>query len=401
MTGKRRLGSVGNGHVMDRARFLLDTELFRHVSPELVRLTSEQMDVERAEAGDVIFEEGAKGDAVYIVVEGRVALRSRNIYLMSRGAGDCFGEFALIDEAPRSATAVAETEVELLRWTRAAFLDSLSQHRELARATFTMLTGKLRDGVGRQVEVRRDLERAREVQMAMMPKENLTTRRLHAAGTCRPAADVGGDFFDFFSLDENRTAAILADVMGHGFYAGLLVAMAKSCVHTQVSADAAPGAVMRALNKTIALSVDSGLLTTCVYARFDAERERLEYTNAGHVAPFVLRASGGELERLESTDMLLGVPGCEDAEFSVAETAFAPGDSLLLFSDGISEAPSASGAEFGEARLGDVLARNAEKSPESIRDAVLEELDRHCAGTEQQDDVTLVVAQRASIASSG
>jgi sigma-B regulation protein RsbU (phosphoserine phosphatase) len=263
-----------------------------------------------------------------------------------------------------------------------------------------MLTGKLRHNVALQVEAaleqerwRQDLKRAREIQQAMLPTGDMATDAMLVSGYCCPAAHVGGDYYDYVHLDDGKFGVIVADVMGHGFYAGLLVAMAKSCLHTQVTIDDSPGAVMEALNRTVFHSVQSGLLMSCCYLVIDVRDRSLVYANAGHPYPFHYIQSVDLLERLVSTDTLLGVPGMEKMRFNTEKRKWGEGDLLVLFSDGVPEAENAVEEGFGEERLGHLILQNNDQLPSQVKERILESLAQHSLGRAQEDDVTLVVAK--------
>jgi len=383
---------------MDRVRFIRNTTLFARVPASVIARVTTQLTERRLKAGDVLFDEGDPGSAAYFVVRGSIGLKSKNVRVASAEEGDCFGEFALIDDAARSATAFADSSVVLLEWTRKDFLDAVGRSKTLATSMFRALTHKLREDVQYQVKTDRDLERARRVQMAMMPTSDSSEGAVHIAGVCKPALAVGGDYYDYFSLSDGKVAIVIADVLGHGFDAGLLVAMIKSCVFTQVRVDAAPSSVMAALNRIISRSPETVLLTTCCYLVIDPKAGRLSFTNAGHVNPYLYRSRRRRLSRLETTDRILGFPGGDTESFQTREKDWEADDMLLLFTDGISEAEDVRGKDFGEPRLGRVLMEGKHETPAAIRERLLADLSVHGDGVEQADDETFVVARGMPIA---
>ena len=260
----------------ERLDFLRSTELLAAVPPALVSKIDGCLEEVNLQAGATLFEEGEEGDAVYLVVDGRLRLESGGMTLISRARGDCVGEIALIDDEPRSAAAIADTPVRLLRWERRDFQETLSQDPEVARGIFKMLTAKLREDVKGTVRRerererwRQDLARAREIQQGMLPAPRLLTEGIELAGMCSQASEVGGDFYDYLCPDADTVGVIVGDVTGHGFYAGLFVAMAKSCLHTQARAGYAPREVMHAMRYTLDLSIQRRLLMSCCYVLFE------------------------------------------------------------------------------------------------------------------------------------
>ena len=390
-----------NSKLFDKVAFLNTTELFAEAPESLLAQISESMQEIEVKAGKTIFREWDLGDAIYFVVHGTVGLEKKGIKLLTRGRGECFGEFALLDAEPRSTSAVAETDVLLLKWGRKDFQQALLQNREVAFGIFKMLTGKLRQDVTLQVEsareqerLQQDLRRAHEIQMAMLPQEYLSTETIEISGYCKPAADVGGDYYDYLFFEDNNLGVIICDVTGHGFYSGLFVAMAKSCLHTQARIDYSPEKVMEAMNRAVSISMKRGLLMSCCYILIDLKNNLLTYSNAGHPCPYHYNLSKNSLEQLSPTDnMLLGIPGFEESEFTTEERKWEKGDLLVLYSDGITEAEDANEEMFDEERLENVILENREKSANDIKDCILNTLSLHCNGMVQSDDVTLVVAK--------
>ncbi len=148
--------------IPDRIAFLKATDLLGGAPEHLLRQIGERMEAVDLGAGTTLFREGDAGDAVYLVVEGTLRLENEGIPLMARRRGDCVGEFALIDDAPRSASAIAETDVRLLKWERDAFQEAVSGTTEVAYGIFKILIEKLREDIGIQVEAARELRRANQ-----------------------------------------------------------------------------------------------------------------------------------------------------------------------------------------------------------------------------------------------
>ena len=386
--------------IRERVAFLRETELVGGAPDGLLARIAGDMEEVRAEAGTTIFREGDVGDAVYLVVGGTLGVEREGMQIARFGRGQCAGEFALVDGKPRSAAAVADSDVVMLKWRREDFHRILAENREVAYGIFRILTDRLRRETDVRVEKaleqerwRHDLNRAHEVQMGMLPEGDFSTDHYEISGICRAAADVGGDYYDYIQLNDDRLGVIVADVTDHGFYSGLFVAMAKSCLHTQATIDYAPDKVMEAMNRTLSMSIQSGLLMTCCYVLLDARAGTLTYTNGGHPYPYHYVRREDKLTRLPSTDMLLGVPGFEGSSYSTRESSWEPGDFVLLFSDGIPEAADRHGDMFDEERLEAVIMANRAESPAGMRDAVMAALAQHCGGLPHDDDITLAMVR--------
>ena len=358
----------------------------------------------RLSAGETLFEKGDVGDAVYIIRDGILSLTSDDVHLLARRSGECVGEFALIDDEPRSAAAVAETDTVLYKWERESFQQMLSQDTEVARGLFRLLTSKLRQDVETRVKQvteherwRQDIARAREIQAGMLPQEDLLRPELEISGYCSPASEVGGDFYDFIEYSPDEVGIIIGDVTGHGFYSGLFVAMAKSCVHTQVRVAHTPAEIMRSMRRALSLSIQRRLLMTCCYVAVDLARGRLNYANAGHPYPYLFSPQSGTFEKLEALDPILGALEEESQSFEVREVGWRPGDLLVLYSDGVLETRDGRGRMFDSAGLERTIRECAGASAVAARDCILSALKRHAGGAPRTDDVTLVVARLGAV----
>ena len=366
----------------------------------LVAAIDPRLEVVTLAAGEVLFNEGEEGDAVYLVVEGRLRVESDGMTLITRVRGDCVGEIALIDDEPRSAAAVADTPVKLLRWERQDFQETLDQDPEAARGIFKMLTGKLREDVKATVRLERererwhqDLARAREIQQGMLPDGRLLTEHVDIAGVCNPASEVGGDFYDYLCPSDDAVGVMIGDVTGHGFYAGLFVAMAKSCLHTQIRFGFEPPEIMAAMRSTLDLSIQRRLLMSCCYILFEPGAGRLRYANAGHPYPYLYRPGDGSLQQLGALDPILGALDAEGAKFSEHALEWRSGDLLLMYTDGVTEARNAGGRMFNHPALEACIKEHGGGNAKAVRDRVLAAVSEHAGNSRQDDDLTLVVVK--------
>jgi len=383
-----------------RLNFLRTTELLASVPDTLIERIDASLGEINLEVGEILFEEGDEGDAVYIVAEGTLRVESDGLLLLTRSDGDCVGEIALIDNEPRSADAVADTPVRLLRWERRDFQEMLGQDPVVARGIFKMLTGKLRQDVKSAVRLereaerwRQDLSRAREIQQGMLPGERLLTDRLELAGVCSQASEVGGDFYDYLCPGDESVGLIIGDVTGHGFYAGLFVAMAKSCLHTQARQSVDPREIMAGMRRTLDLSLQRRLLMSCCYVLFDPKTRCLHYANAGHPYPYLYRASDRTMIRLEALDPILGALDAGAGEYAQHTLAWEPGDMLVMYTDGVTEARDGEGRMFEHEALEACIAAAPGDSAQSILNRILAAVSTHAGDGSQDDDLTLVVVK--------
>jgi serine phosphatase RsbU (regulator of sigma subunit) len=237
--------------------------------------------------------------------------------------------------------------------------------------------------------VDREIAIAREVQARLFPQETPRLEHLELAARCIQARSVGGDYYDFLELGSDQVGFVIADVSGKGVHAALR--MANLQAHLRSQAGSAPRdrlRVLREVNRMLCQSSSAGQFATLFLGVYSDASRRLSYINCGHNPPLCLR-QGGTVERFESTAPLLGAfPVWECA---LGRSSLAPGDLVVAYSDGITEAER-DGAYYGEERLLGVLRANAGAPPDAILAAVLADVLDFGAG-EQSDDLTLLVAR--------
>ena len=387
----------------ERIGFLRGTDLFAGVTDTALEGIADDLDEVALKAGARVFGKGDDGDAVYVIIDGRLSLESDGVHLVTRSSGECVGEFALIDEGRRSASATAETDVRLLKWDRPRFQRALTENPQVARGIFRILTTKLRQDIAIHVDYaiekerwRQDLQRAREIQMGMLPEADLRTDRLDVSGFCQPAVEVGGDYYDYVVLSEQKLGIIVGDVTGHGFYSGLFVAMAKSCLHTLAEIDNTPDSIMHSMRHTLSLSIQRRLLMSCCYVLIDPERGKLSYANAGHPPPYHYRAGSAVLDKLPPLDPILGALEPDLSHYEKGETVWEPDDVLVLYTDGVTEERDVNGRQLGQERLEQLIVENAAGSSLAVKRAILDAVAEHAGPVAQSDDLTLVVAKALS-----
>jgi sigma-B regulation protein RsbU (phosphoserine phosphatase) len=234
-----------------------------------------------------------------------------------------------------------------------------------------------------------ELNRAREIQQDLMPKELPQLPRVAMAGAWQPARTVGGDYFDVIQLDSNRLGICIGDVAGKGITAALLMANLQASFRAFATPEESPAAVCAKLNAFLCSNLAPGKFVTFFYAILNAEDRTLRYENAGH-CPAILVKAGGETELLSGGGAVLGVlPDWQYRDFSVQ---LAAGDRLLFFTDGVTEAANVQFEEFGNERvIGSVRAMDGTLSALATQRKLLEEVTRFCASN-FQDDATILVA---------
>jgi len=237
----------------------------------------------------------------------------------------------------------------------------------------------------------RELEIARDVQARLFPQAAPEMASLEYAGTCIQARQVGGDYYDFLDLGRGRLGLVIGDIAGKGIAAALLMANLQASLRSQCAiAVDEPTRFLRSVNRMFFENSADSAYATVFFGEYDDRSGLLRYVNCGHLCSLLLRKNG-KVERLESTATVLGL--FPEWECEGGERRLDPGDALALYTDGITEAFSPDGEEYGEARLVETLRRHRKATPREVVAAAVEDVRGFNAG-EQQDDITLIVARR-------
>ncbi|MGH9546539.1 MAG: PP2C family protein-serine/threonine phosphatase [Terriglobales bacterium] len=235
-----------------------------------------------------------------------------------------------------------------------------------------------------------ELEIAKQVQARLFPQTFPPLRTLDYAGVCIQARQVGGDYYDFLGLGPDRMGLVLGDISGKGIAGALLMANLQANLRSQrIIALDDPQQLLRSVNRLFYDNTADSSYATLFFAEYDDQAQRLRYANCGHLAGLLLRADH-TLERLDSNCTVLGL--FKEWECSVGECHLVCGDSLALYTDGVTESFNAAGEEFGEQRLTDALRRHRELSAPDLLAAIVDEVRQFSPG-EQYDDITLIIAR--------
>jgi sigma-B regulation protein RsbU (phosphoserine phosphatase) len=237
-----------------------------------------------------------------------------------------------------------------------------------------------------------ELAVARRIQQDLLPHGVLAVDGAEVAGINRPCFAVGGDYFDYFRLDDGRVALAIADVAGKGVPAALLMSNLQAILRAECARGAGVPHVPALANRQLMESMSgNSKFVTFFYGAYDPAARRLSYSNAGHNPPLVVRADG-TIEELVAGGLILGVFAL--AEYDEAAVDLGPGDAVVLFTDGVTEAEARHGM-YGDERLHELLRRERTGSAASIAEAICRDVDRFSHGLHQTDDVTVVVVKLA------
>ena len=250
---------------------------------------------------------------------------------------------------------------------------------------------RLEQEIRERERVEQELLVAQRIQQASLPKEVPTLEGWEIVPYYQPARQVGGDFYDFFELQEGHLGLVVGDATGKGVPAALVMTSARSMLRAVAQASESPGEVLRKVNDSLVADIPPNMFVTCFYAILEPKSGSLRYANAGHDLPYLWH--GGDAEELRARGMPLGLmPGMGYEEKEIELDA---GEGVLFYTDGLVEAHDAKGEMFGFPRLKALIAEHSEER--SLGAFLLEELYSFVGeGWEQEDDVTLLGLERSA-----
>jgi sigma-B regulation protein RsbU (phosphoserine phosphatase) len=229
---------------------------------------------------------------------------------------------------------------------------------------------------------------ARKIQLRLLPSEPPCGRTYQLAAFAQPSRQVGGDYHDFFHLPNGRLGMVIADVSGKGLGAALLVSQLQAFLKSEVRSGRSVAENVTNANRLVAESTASDQFVTLVYAELDPETGQLEYTNAGHNYPIIVHPDGSHTN-LDQGGTVLGA--FDEATFESARIALAPHDTVLFFTDGLSDLEDRQGNDFSEERILSLLKQHRRLSADALRNELVREATEFSRGDLGFDDLTLVI----------
>lgn len=407
---------------MDGSAFL-KIPLFKELPrTELFGLVNE-LPVETFQTGDYVFREGEPGDSLYVVMSGMLDIilaggTEDEMHLRACGPGEYVGEMSLIMSKGRRTAGVRAKEITRLwvmsrdkfneclqRWPRlafamveimserlgssneAAFNDLVAKNHALQKAYDELKTAQAQ--LIEKERLERELQVAADIQLSILPDVLPDTEEFGFGARILPARQVGGDFYDVFRLEGDRIGVLIGDVADKGVPSALF--MARTHAFIMAAADSGlttAAAVMQLVNLHITRLQKSTQFVTVLYGILDLKTRLFSYARAGHEPPLILHADGTVERMAHSPGMALGLwdPITLD-ERSVTLTS---GDSLLLYTDGMTDCRDPQGESFGLERIKEILGDLCKFNAQKTCDTLLETLQGFQQGSKQDDDVTLV-----------
>lgn len=236
-----------------------------------------------------------------------------------------------------------------------------------------------------------ELSVGQQIQLSLLPEECPMIEGWDIAAAYKPARLVGGDFYDFFDLedDSEQLGLVIADVAGKGVPAALFMALSRSLIRTVAMSGRQPADVLARSNRLIYNDTRSKLFLTAFYAKLNLRTGQMAYANAGHNWPLWIHAQTGQVTLLKAKGIVLGA--FEEVDMEQKEMQLAPGDLIIFYTDGITEAMNAEHQLFGMDRLETLVMSNPQARSQQVIDTVVEAVEEFTGGTLQSDDFTLLV----------
>ncbi|HSM70771.1 MAG TPA: SpoIIE family protein phosphatase [Anaerolineales bacterium] len=387
---------------------------------ELDRLVSE-MQVVNLKSGEMLFCEGDPGEHLYIVVKGDLEILKApdtedELILNTIHEGEYIGEMSLATGAPRTASVRGRGDVALLSMSRQQFNDLLHKHPELAStmvsvlsyrldntnvATFRDLTEKnhqlqkaydeLKAAQKQLIEkerLERELQVAAEIQMSILPAVLPSPDGYDFGGRILPARQVGGDFYDFFEIGENKYGIVIGDVADKGVPSAIFMARAHALIIAEADDVTPPAEIVRKVNGHITRLEKSTQFVTTLFGVLDTSSGEFSYARAGHEPPLLLTADG-QVERLpHKPGMALGL--WENIVLDENSLVLPKGSLLVMYTDGMTDCRDPKGEPFGLERVKNAMANLEKIHGQAGCDELFEKLMKYRDGSIQDDDVTLI-----------
>jgi serine phosphatase RsbU (regulator of sigma subunit) len=429
---------VGPRAVEDIVKILAPLPIFALLDPASLAAVAARCGFVEYRAGDTIMQQGRMSTFADVILAGEVDVLvdtpAGQVHVATVGRHHIVGELGAVAAMPRDATVIARTDLSVLRIERGSLLSLTVEHpaigvaiigelgrrlhgmnRSLAYLTYAanalgrdeynpdMLAELMRHpgelanfarafaNMAAEIEAKKrrhdEMLAAAKIQNSILPAPlsrdgALAAVDLHAE--MHPAREIGGDFYDFFLLDDQQLAVTVADVSGKGIPAALFMAVSRTVLRSGERGGEMAVHMERA-NRLLAAENAACMFVTAFHGVLDLRTGVLRYCNAGHNPPYLLRVAGGR-ETLPLTGIPFGID--EGHPYRIAEAVLRPGDALFLYSDGITEALSPTGEEFGTAGLEAALEEARGGAAARIVGHVLDRTTRFAAGAEQSDDIT-------------
>jgi sigma-B regulation protein RsbU (phosphoserine phosphatase) len=409
--------------------------LFTGLPPGEIHTLAKTLQPREAEAGTILFQEGVHDDRFYILLEGQAEVfkamgdssvvegvelggRERRLGVLHRGA--LIGEMSLFSQDGRHTAGVrALTPLRLLEMSRAEFdallhrqpmmaydlvrllsrrlersenltiLDLREKNRQLTEAYRELKAAQAQ--LVEKEKLDHELELARDIQVRILPEALPQLAGFDLGALMVPARIVGGDFYDFIPLDDERLGIVVGDVSDKGMPAALYMTLSYSLIRAEARRSTSPAETLDNVNRQLLDISSSGMFITALYGVLNRNTRDFRFARAGHPYPIIVDGQGRHVKLAETTGNLMGV--FDELRLEEESVPFPEGGSLLIFSDGVTEAMNSSGEQFETVRPADLLSRTLAEPAVRICERLLQEVQTFSDPALLQDDITIVAVR--------
>jgi serine phosphatase RsbU (regulator of sigma subunit) len=271
-------------------------------------------------------------------------------------------------------------------------LTSESKHKKKFFRQYDYFRTKHSDNI----RIKQELNYAREMQISMLPENNAVIDDVEISAVSVPASEVGGDYFDYFKISENKIGIFICDVSGHGVVSALLLSGLRSCMHLILEETSNPREVFNKLNKMIRKTQSRKMFVTAIFAVIDIKENSCTLFNAGHLPPYKISGESSELFKIRKHGITLGAMDILEKKEGESEVKFEfiKKDKLIFYTDGLIEATNSQKEEFGFERLEHFLNANADAGSKQLLEKLNKHIENYTQNTQQKDDSTIVIIGR-------
>lgn len=337
-------------------------------------------------------------DGMYIILEGTTDVLSSSGQLINNlGKGDFIGEMGLINDDKRGATVRATSEVVCANISKTLFEEMAASNKKLYGTFINMLYNKTTKLVTERERIKSELEVATRIQDSCLEHDFTEFNKLENVdiiAKMRPAKEVGGDFYDVFMIDDKHLCYLIADVSGKGVPAAIFMSMAKTYIKTYATLGLPLADVASKANNQLCYKNEQGMFVTAFICVLNIETNEVKFINAGHNRPFVKKAEGRFEMIPAKVNLVFGM--MEDIPYKEQSFMLEPGDSIYMYTDGVTEAVNPSDELLGDSYAEEMLNKHMDKSSdvELFVDTIFSEVDAFADGAMQADDITMVYLSR-------
>ena len=390
-----------------RHGYLSYSPLFEGLPYESVEDAIEGCQVQYLSTGEVLLDPTRLNKAMYLVLAGHldVHLGAENSQdTIPIGPGETLGEMSIIDGQPVSAFVSAGEPSQVVIVPEQVFLENFLLIPGFARNLARVLSARMRASNDRVVarlrerlaleHLQKELQIARGIQEGMLPGRGTLfpdRREIDLYGLMVPARDIGGDLYDAFFVSPDHLALAVGDVSGKGIPAALFMARVVAQLRLVAMWETSPATVLTRLNRLLCEHNDSGMFVTLLYFVLDIRTGQFRYSNAGHNPPVIFSGGGWRYQALPK-GLVAGIMG--DAPFGEMDGCLAPDETLMLYTDGVTEATNPAERLYGEARLLEALGLPGDPSTAALVERVKRSVEIFADGAAQSDDITMLAIRR-------